>query len=317
MRTIITYILLMLATSPRAQTIDNTLSYSTMSSNYYVRFTYDNDFFTATDGNYTQGIQLEYAHPVFKKAFYRKALLTPFKARVISGIVIEHNAYTPTNIVPDVILYGDRPYTAALMLRLYNIGIDTVQNRRFSSALSLGVMGPHASGKWMQEGIHRGLDNVQPGGWQYQLKNDVVANYTVNYEHRLLSAGNNFLLNAVGSGSVGTMNDKLSIGFNFMAGTYNDPYGVPNKRKFRVHVYAQPQASVIAYNALLQGGLFTKDNIYAIPAKDIQRLVFSGRAGIVFNIAGIYLEHFYAISTKEFSTQKPFYWGGVQMGFAF
>ncbi len=317
MRTIITYILLMLATSSRAQTIDNTLSYSTMSSDYYVRFTYDNDFFTATDGNYTQGIQLEYAHPVFKKAFYRKALLTPFKARVISSIAIEHNAYTPTNIVPDVILYGDRPYTAALMLRLYNIGIDTVQNRRFSSALSLGVMGPHASGKWMQEGIHRGLDNVQPGGWQYQLKNDVVANYTVNYEHRLLSAGNNFLLNAVGSGSVGTMNDKLSIGFNFMAGTYNDPYGVPNKRKFRVHVYAQPQASVIAYNALLQGGLFTKDNIYAIPAKDIQRLVFSGRAGIVFNIAGIYLEHFYAISTKEFSTHKPFYWGGVQMGFAF
>lgn len=317
MRIFITYLLLILALPSAAQTIDNTLSYSTMSSDNYVRFTYDNDFFTATDGNYTQGIQLEYAHPVFKKAFYRRVLLTPFKARTISGIAIEHNAYTPTNIVPDVILYGDRPYTAALMLRLYSIGIDTVKNRRFTSTLSLGVMGPHASGKWMQEGIHRGLDNVQPGGWQYQLKNDVVVNYTMKYEHRLLSVRNNFLLHVLGSGSIGTMNDKLSVGFNFMAGTYNDPYGAANKRKFRVHVYAQPQASVIAYNALLQGGLFTKDNIYAIPSKDIERLVLSGRAGIVFNIAGIYLEHFYGISTKEFSTQKSFYWGGIQMGFAF
>lgn len=317
MRTAITYLLLLVATSLRAQTIDNTLGYSAMGSDSYVRLTYDNDFFTATDGNYTQGIQLEYAHPVFKRAFYRKALLTPFKGRRISGIAIEHNAYTPTNIVPDVILYGDRPYTAALMLRLYSIDIDTARNMRFTSALSMGVMGPHASGKWMQEGIHRGLDNVQPGGWQYQLKNDVVVNYTVNYEHRLLSAHNNFLLNALGSASVGTMNDKLSVGFNFMAGTYNDPYGTANNKKFHVHVYAQPQASVIAYNALLQGGLFTKDNIYAIPAKDIERLVFSGRTGIVFHIGGVYLEHFYAISTKEFSTQKPFYWGGIQMGFAF
>lgn len=300
------------------QQIDNTWSYSSFNSDGYVRFTYDNDFFTATDRYYTQGIQLEAAAPAFKKAFYRKAFIAPFHGNKVSGIAIQHNAYTPTNITRGDILYGDRPYTATLMLQLFNIDLDTSKRQRFTSIICLGVLGPHASGKWMQEGIHRGLDNVMPQGWKYQLNNDVIVNYTVNYERALLPANHNFMLNALGSAAIGTLNDKLSVGFNVMAGSYDHPYAVVNRKKFRTYVYAQPQASFVAYNATLQGGMFVKDNIYSISSKDIERLVLSGRAGIVFQFGGIYLEHFYAISTKEFSTQKANgLWGGIQMGIAF
>lgn len=317
MREFITYILVFLPLLSVGQPIDNTLSYSSFNSDSYVRFTYDNDFFAATDRYYTQGIQLEVAAPVFKRAFYRKAFISPFNGEKISGIAIQHNGYTPTNIIPDVILYNDRPYTATLMLQLFNIDRDTNKRQRFTSTLNLGVLGPTASGKWMQESIHRWLDNVQPGGWKYQLSNDVIVNYTANYERTLLSFPNHFMLNGLGSAAIGTLNDKASIGFNIMAGSYNDPYGIVHRKKFRTYIYAQPQASFIAYNATLQGGMFAKTDIYSIPAKDIERLVFSGRAGIVFQIAGMYLEHFYAISTKEFTTQKNSRWGGVQMGVAF
>ncbi len=254
---------------------------------------------------------------MFKKAFYRKAFISPFHGDKVSGVAIQHNAYTPTNITRGDILYGDRPYTAALMLQLFNIDRDTNRRQRLSTTLSLGVMGPHASGKWMQEGIHRGLNNVMPQGWKYQLNNDVIVNYTANYVRTLVAANNHFMLNGLGSAAIGTLNDKVSVGFNLMAGSYNDDYAVVNRKKFRTYVYAQPQASFVAYNATLQGGMFTKNNIYSISAKDIERLVFSGRAGIVFQFAGIYLEHFYAISSKEFTTQKNSLWGGIQMGVAF
>jgi hypothetical protein len=317
MRKLITYILAFPPLLSAGQQIDNTLSYSSFNTDTYVRLTYDNDFFTATDKYYTQGIQLEVAVPVFKKAFYRNAFIHPFHGEKMSGIAIQHNAYTPTNIIPDVILYNDRPYTATLMLQLFNTDRDTNKRQRFTSTLNLGVMGPHAGGKWMQESIHSWLDNVQPGGWKYQLSNDVIVNYTANYERTVLSFANHFMLNALGSAALGTMNDKVSVGFNVMTGSFNDFYGIINRKKFRTYIYAQPLVSFIGYNATLQGGMFAKTNIYSIQAKDIERLVFSGRAGIIFQIAGIYLEHFYAISTKEFTTQKNSFWGGLQIGVAF
>lgn len=317
MQKFITYILLSLPLLSSGQQIDNTLSHSSFNSDGYIRFTYDNDFFTAIDRYYTQGIHLEVAAPVFKKAFYRNAFISPFRGDKVSGAAIQHNAYTPSNIIPDVILYKDRPYTATLMLQLFHIDRDTNRRQRFTSTLSLGVLGPYASGKWMQEGIHRALDNVQPGGWKYQLNNDVIVNYTANYERTIVSSPNHFMLNALGSAAAGTMNDKVSVGFDIMAGSFNDPYGTVSRRKFRTCIYAQPQASLVAYNATLQGGIFAGSDIYSIPAKDIERLVLSGRAGIVFQIAGIYMEHFYAISTKEFATQKNSLWGGIQIGVAF
>jgi lipid A 3-O-deacylase len=285
-----------------------------MGSDAYLRFSYDNDFFTATDRYYTQGIQLEIVAPAFKNAFYRKIFINPFPGKRISGLAVQHNAYTPTSITTDFILYGDRPYAATLMLQGFNMNIDSVKRRRFTTSLSIGVIGPHASGKWMQESIHRALDNVQPRGWNYQLKNDLLLNYRLNYEQSLLSVRNYFMLSALGTADIGSLNNKISLGFNMMSGIYNDPYTTHRSKKLSAYIYARPQISFVAYDASLQGGIFTENNIYSIPAKDIERLVFSGRAGIVFRVLGIYLEHFYAWSSPEFTGQTGFLWGGIGIG---
>ena len=49
-----------------AQIIDNTPSFKN-SGNTYIRFQYDNDFFTKTDEYYTQGIHVELVDPSLKK----------------------------------------------------------------------------------------------------------------------------------------------------------------------------------------------------------------------------------------------------------
>jgi lipid A 3-O-deacylase len=282
----------------------------------YVRFTYDNDFFTATDRYYTQGIQLAIAAPVFKYNPFNYLLITPGN-NITYGISFEHNAYTPTSITADHILYGDRPYTAGLMLNSFAITTVGEKKQRWISSLSLGMLGRKAGGEWMQRGIHEALDNVQPEGWQYQLKNNPIINYSVTHERNLFLSPDHFSVSTLGSVSVGTLMDKADLGVYLMAGNFNGTYGVANRKKFRVHIYANPMASFIAYDATLQGGPFTKGNIYTIAAKDISRVLFSGRTGISFNYAGITLEHFYGFSTKTFKTQQNSGWGGVSMGVAF
>ena len=50
-----------------AQIIDPTVTFKTIHHKSYLRFYYDNDFFTKTDYYYTQGITVEYVHPSLRK----------------------------------------------------------------------------------------------------------------------------------------------------------------------------------------------------------------------------------------------------------
>ena len=50
-----------------AQKIENTASFRDIKASNYFRFNYDNDYFTGTDQNYTQGYNFELVAPIFKK----------------------------------------------------------------------------------------------------------------------------------------------------------------------------------------------------------------------------------------------------------
>jgi lipid A 3-O-deacylase len=291
------------------QAIGDLFFYSNSPEPNHLRLTYDNDFFTATDRYYTQGIQLTIANTSLKHNPVNYLLLKSRSASV-HGISIEHNAYTPTSITWPYILYGDQPYTATLMLSSFSVNTDENKKQKWTSSLSLGVLGPSASGQWMQKSIHKWLDNVQPEGWKYQLKDAPIINYTLTHQRNILEVANYFSASATGSVSLGTLLTKADAGIYLMAGYFKGPYAT-------AHIYAYPSASFVAYDATLQGGLFTKNNIYSLQTGSIERLVFRGRAGIAFNYAGLSLEHFYGFNTKTFTGQKNVLWGGISLGVAF
>src|SRR5271154_2284830 len=97
-----------------AQAIDNTTSFRNISSDHYFRIFYENDFFSGTDRDYTQGIYIEKVKPCLKKFPLTALLWKPKSGDVKYGLAIEHDAYTPNLISPPDIQYGDRPYAAAL-----------------------------------------------------------------------------------------------------------------------------------------------------------------------------------------------------------
>ena len=81
-----------------------------------LRFDYANDYFTATDHYYTQGLGLQYFDPVLSRSPVMKALLSLSGAKESFGLDLRNSGYTPARLTFDAPLRGDRPFAATLTL---------------------------------------------------------------------------------------------------------------------------------------------------------------------------------------------------------
>ncbi len=306
------------ASQASAQAINNLHAYKNINSDSYFRFSYDNDFFSATDQYYTQGIDAELVLPQLKKFPASRILVNPKYAFTRYGIGLQHNGYTPSSISSDDILYGNRPFAGCIMFKSFLTATDTLRKQRFSSSLHIGVIGPSAGAKEMQEGIHRALANITPHGWQHQIQNDLALNYQVDYEKQLLAYKNYFSLSGSGSIAVGTLNCKATIGATLMAGYFISPFSSEQLQgnNFRIYAYDRPEVSANGYDATLQGGVFNKSSPYTLFAKDMEGITFRNRAGFVIQYHKVCLEYFGTVMTREFTTGKPHAYGGVQFAVA-
>ena len=300
-----------------AQVIDCVASFRE-TGDKLLRLHVDNDYFTTTDCYYTYGITLEWVQPVLKASPLNVLLLKPAHAVYRYGIALAYFCYTPRSLSSNDILYGDRPFSGNLVLSSFLTARDAHRGRRISSILALGIIGQCAGGKESQQLVHRLTDNEDPCGWQYQIRNDLILNYQVNYEKRLTASSRSFLLSLCSELRVGTHTDKLKAGLSFMAGKFDDPYCDGSDRrpdkKIRCHLYGQVQPALVLYDATLQGGLFHKNNPYTLPASAIRRLTLQADYGIVFTVKRLYLEYCQSFLSPEFSGGFSHRWGGIRIG---
>jgi len=314
MRLVILIILLLNVISTSAQKIDNMASYMDFNQSNYFRVNYENDYFTATDRNYTQGYSLEYMNALFKKNPINHLFLQPKNAMVKAGLAFEHLGFTPKNLSSHEIELGDRPYAATAMLKSFLIATDTLTNIRVSSSFSLGIIGPMAMGYEIQSGIHAAIDGVEPSGWKHQIDNHVVISYEVGLEKELINLNDILALRANSNLKVGTLFSQASLGTNLIIGKLNTPYSKTSS-KFSFYVYAQPLFNAIAYDATLQGGLVGDKSPYTIPSRNLERFNLQVKYGAVMHYKKIFLAYSRANITKEFSTGTNASWGGVHVGF--
>lgn len=286
-----------------------------------LRLHVDNDYFTTTDEYYTYGITLEFAHPVLRSSPLNLLLLKPAHADYRYGAALAYFCYTPRSLSSNEILYGDRPFSGNLVLSSFLTARDSLRGIRISSSIILGIIGQGAGGRESQQAVHRLTDNVDPCGWQYQIQNDLIVNYQINYEKRLTASSHSILLSYCSELRVGTHTDKLKAGLSFMAGKFEDPYCTATDRKpdkkIRWHLYGQLQPAFVLYDATLQGGLFNKQNPYTIPASDIRRFTVQADYGIVITLRRFSLEYCQSFLSPEFSGGLSHRWGGIRIGFLF
>ena len=68
---------LFVPTAFMGQKIDNMVSFRDIKSTNYFRFHYDNDYFTSTDKDYTQGYNFEFVSPRLAKNPIQIIFITP------------------------------------------------------------------------------------------------------------------------------------------------------------------------------------------------------------------------------------------------
>jgi lipid A 3-O-deacylase len=303
-----------------AQAIDNTPAFRNINSDHYFRINYENDFFTGTDRDYTQGIYLEWVNPSIRRFPLTTLLWRPKNSIIKYGLALENNGYTPNYIDRTQIQYGDRPYAGVILLKTFLTAINSERRERVSTQLSTGLIGPWAGDEDMQKDIHHWIHYTQPLGWDNQIKNDIALDYQVNYEREFFAMKDYFSLSSYASARIGTLSTKASAGITGMLGNFYSPFSFnKNKRvkKLQFYIYDLPAISVIGYDATLQGGLFDRSSIYTIPDRDINRITFVNRWGIVVMFKGLYLEYYQSGPTQEFSTSVYHRSGGLQIGFGF
>jgi hypothetical protein len=313
---IFTLLVLLLPAIAIAQKIDNLSSIRDIKNTNYFRFHYDNDYFAASDKNYTQGYSFELATPFFKNNPANYLFLKPKEVETRYGLAIEHIGFTPGRYDLPEIQVGDRPFAAAIFLKSFVIATDSINKSRFTSSFNLGIIGPAAYGGEMQIGIHEATGNKTPRGWGNQIKNDLVMNYEVGYEKQLLQYKDLFSIQAQANTKIGTLFTNASMGFNSMIGIINSPFSSAEKRNgFQLYAYVQPILNVIGYDATLQGGLFHRSSPYTVDSRNLERLNTQFNYGIVLKTKTLYLEYTRSIISKEFNTGETAKWGGIRIGF--
>lgn len=306
-----------------AQRIDHSAAFRTLPNDRgYFRFHYDNDFFAKakTDYYYTQGYSFEVGSPVFRHNPLSK-LLVHFKGTEPTyGLAFEHFGFTPTSIRSNEILVGDRPFAGVILLKSFATSVDPEHRQRLSAVLSTGMIGPAAFAGRMQAAIHRRTGNIDPQGWQHQIKNDVAINYELHHERQLLGVPNIVSIHSNAQLRLGTLSDKVQAGFTLTLGKFTSPLTTAKQssvRNFQFYLYSQSLGSAVGYDATLQGGLFNHSSPYTLKASELNRFTFQNNYGIVVSFWKIYAEYYRTYLSREFKSGREHSWGGVKLGVAF
>ncbi|MES2371468.1 MAG: lipid A-modifier LpxR family protein [Bacteroidota bacterium] len=252
------------------------------------RFYYDNDFINVlgkgTDHQYTGGIRLDY---FYAKKETSPSLLNKWMPKAGAGAVNTYGwslmqmAYTPDDLKktePDV---NDYPYSGGLFLVHTFHSSDPVNKMMIQTELIGGVIGPYSYAAETQEGIHRWIHYQLPMGWNYQMGTDLLLNLNLTAERSLWEAGKWLEVNAGGNIRLGTMEDAANIYGLIRVGKMNayydgylSQYGSPRANKpnrSQMYLTIKPGLSITAYNAFLDGGVFTgRSNYYRVAHNDVR-----------------------------------------------
>ena len=269
-----------------------------------------------TDHFYTNGLRLGWVSPTDKVpdvlATMGQALWGDGLQRI--GISISQQIYTPCDTrltLPDP---RDWPY-AGVLTGNFTVLSDTVTTRD-ALVISLGVVGPDANGRTVQNSFHSLIGHPVVRGWDAQIPNTPVAEIVEERIGRLPVATVGGIevdtLPAVAAG-VGDLRDYVQIGatLRFGQGLESD-FGAPRfrpgpsgedvfmpVRSFAWYVFAGLDGQAVGYNLLLQSIPF-RSGPHVAPVWDIAE----GQAGFAVITHGVRITAAYVAQTQEFHGQR-------------
>ena len=289
------------------------------------RFKTDNDLYASKekDRYYTSGIFLTYSY--LSKNKNEKFAKTIFEWE------IGQQMYSPFNaMVPDISLH-DRPFAGYLygsfgMHRVYK------NNQILKTTLQVGVIGPAAFGKELQDFIHALYGYKKAVGWEHQIKNGLGININVTYSQFLAKdASNHFDITWINSAKAGTIFTNISSGFFARIGivplqkmmnsiafdTSLNNGSTDYKREREVFLYAKTTFNYTFYDATLEGSFLSADSEVT---NQLTRYHFGLELGIRFTLKRFNLGYAYLYTgqkSKNLRFPNGNYYGSIQLNYLF
>lgn len=298
--------------------------------------TSENDLFGGTDRNYTNGIRIERVSPedkvlpILDWAARRVPLLDLERRKLRQGLALSHAIFTPDDISlsdPDP---DDRPYAGWL----YVSGTVVASDDRVQDVLqlNLGVVGPAALGEFVQSNWHDLIEEDQPKGWDYQLRNEpgieLIAQRMALYEGPSLPLGLETDYGIHAGGALGNVRTYAATGLTGRIGwDLGADFGPPRIRPALAGAGTfSPQQTIGAYLfAGIEGRFILRDMFLDGNAwrdspriSDRNKLVADAQAGAALHIENVQFAFTYVHRTEEFQRQAgPQRFGAVSISVAY
>lgn len=232
-------------------------------------FKSENDSFLATgqDRYYTNGLFISFRSALKPKVetdsnnFTKKILEFSFGQSLYNA---QSGAVPSINFV-------DRPFAGYLYGA---VALQFLSSKEISSKfkVEVGTIGPNAYGFEIQDLIHQTFGFYDLNGWQYQVNNELGLKLEVDLLYKTYQSPNQKTdISIPVKATLGNLYTGLSTGVLLRTGKINPLYhsvasqsnvstfqekGVKDKE---LYFFLKPMLNIIAYDATISGGLFSKD----------------------------------------------------------
>lgn len=298
----------------------------------------ENDLFGGTDRNYTNGLRLERFSSASEANIWlrRAASLIPLidieQTEIRQGVGLAHAIFTPADIrevPPDP---RDRPYAGWLNVSLSAVATDVSHAQQHAVQLNVGVVGPSALGRFVQDEWHALIQERQPLGWDYQLDDELGIEIIGERLRRLglYSFGSFEVDSAVYSEvSLGNVHTHVGVGAIGRIGfDLDSDFGPPRIRPslggagvfdptedFGGYLFFGLEGRAVAHNIFLDGSLFRDDSPHV---EDRRLFVGDFEGGLAVHVKRVQVAFTYVHRTEQFKYQAgPDRFGAVSLSVAY
>ncbi len=310
---------------------DETFSEDTTSSSVDLNnFTlyWENDFFSGTDRDYTNGIKLTWSSsfdemkksniPAWSDRVYR---ILPFikasDSTLAFSFSIGQDIYTPHNTASTELINDDRPYAGYTYIAAgFHSRMDVQKN---TWEIQLGIVGPASYAETIQNAAHELIGDARAKGWKHQLNNEITIDAIYESQWRAWSSRSylNFAFDLIPHLGVriGTVNiyvnggAELRMGWNLpndfgscpiRAGCeISPPFSVDGIKSSSLHLFFSTDGKIVAHDIFLDGNNF-RDSHSVKKRSLVGEFVY----GITWQVEEFRITYSIIFRSKQFDTQR-------------
>ena len=237
--------------------------------------------------------------------------------------------YTPVNATLKFAIEHDRPFAAYLFTEYGERRFYNSQNLLITD-LQIGMIGPNAKGKELQDFIHQIYNYPKVTGWKHQIKNAFAFNLnTVFLKHFKKISASNFDANSISKLKVGTVFSSFStglysrIGLKKLQPLYNSVAfnsnlnNENNKSESESFFYVKPMLNYIMYDATIQGSFLNNTSPVTFKVKPIVFTIELGYKYYHRRFLYGYTFHYHTKKPQSLRATKNNTYGSIYIGYYF